>query len=259
MPAEDEPEDELVTLLTHVDPQIADLLLRMMENKPANWAEAKGLRDEIIALNHIAKTDEEQTALLFAFNSLMDDAISLVDPESVEQLGKLRAADYRMMLNVQAMTDGFIFPDKLDYITQREVECGRLASDDDFRMLAVNSMLIADLDDSDDGPPVAEGPQAMMVSWLPKLNYELGFKRLGLILLGVWEALLLVRCGQVLLEWRADQSANGPHASFGIDAAMGLSLSDRLMPDLGAMVIPPLCIVAIWFAGKWIVKGLRTN
>jgi hypothetical protein len=40
------------------------------------------------------------------------------------------------MLSVQAMLGDHIDPDRLEYVTRREVEAGRLAADDEFRKLA---------------------------------------------------------------------------------------------------------------------------
>ena len=40
------------------------------------------------------------------------------------------------MLMVQALIGDRVDPDRLEYVTRREVEAGRLAADDDFRKLA---------------------------------------------------------------------------------------------------------------------------
>jgi hypothetical protein len=135
-------EKEFNALLHRLSPGIADLTLRMMQTAPRTWEEAKAYRDEIVELNRIAQTDEEQGVLLFAFNALMDQvaARGLVDDASLERLKPVRETDYKAMLIVQSLEDGgsgLIDPDRLEHITRREVEAGRLAADDDFRKHAI--------------------------------------------------------------------------------------------------------------------------
>ena len=60
-----------------------------------------------------------------------------LDRDTLEKLRGLRKADYLAMLNVPALRGDLIDPDRLEAITRREVEAGRLAADDDFRRLSV--------------------------------------------------------------------------------------------------------------------------
>lgn len=132
-------EEEFNSLLRRLTPQIADLMLRMMQTSPRTWPEAKSYRDEIVELNRVAETDEEQSALLFAFNALIDNVAErgLLDKDALERLGAVREADYRAMLVVQSLIGDQIDPDRLEYVTRREVEAGRLRADDEFRKHAV--------------------------------------------------------------------------------------------------------------------------
>jgi hypothetical protein len=133
-----EEEEDFNALLRRLSPGIADLTLRMMQTPPRTWEDAKSYRDEIVELNRIAQTDEEQGVLVFAFNAVMDQVAErgLVDEDSLEKLRAVRESDYKMMLTVQALIGDRIDPDRLDYATRREVEAGWLAADDDFRKLA---------------------------------------------------------------------------------------------------------------------------
>lgn len=129
---------EVSELLQRMSPRIADLLLRMMELDALTLEDVRPFRDEIVLLNHSAQTDEEQSALLFAFLSLMDRVEGLgLDDGTLDTLRDLRRADYLMMLNVQALVGDLIDPDRLEVVTLREVEAGRMAADDDFRQFAV--------------------------------------------------------------------------------------------------------------------------
>jgi hypothetical protein len=79
-------EENFNALLRRLSPGIADLTLRMMQTPPLTWEEAKSYRDEIVELNRIAQTDEEQGVLVFAFNAVMDQVAErgLVDDDSLE-------------------------------------------------------------------------------------------------------------------------------------------------------------------------------
>jgi hypothetical protein len=44
-----------------------------------------------------------------------------------------------MMLSVQALVGDLIDPDRLEYVTRREVEAGRLAADNSFRKFAADA------------------------------------------------------------------------------------------------------------------------
>jgi len=128
---------EVSELLERMSPGIADLLSRMMKLR-LTFFDVRPLRDEIVQLNKTAQTDEEQSALLFAFNALMDRTETMgLDRDTLEKLRGLRKADYLAMLNVPALRGDLIDPDRLEAITRREVEAGRLAADDDFRRLSV--------------------------------------------------------------------------------------------------------------------------
>jgi hypothetical protein len=136
-----EEEKEFNALLHRLSPGIADLTLRMMQTAAQTWEEAKSYRDEIVELNRIAQTNEEQSTLLFAFNALMDGVAKrgLLDDEGLERLRAIRESDYRMMLSVQALVGDLIDPDRLEYVTRREVEAGRLAADNSFRKFAADA------------------------------------------------------------------------------------------------------------------------
>jgi hypothetical protein len=129
---------KLSEMLGRMSPGTADLLSRMMKLERLTLFDVRPLRDEIVQLNTTAQTDEEQSALLFAFNALMDRTETIgLDRDALERLKGLRKADYLMMLNVQATRGDLIDPDRLEAVTRREVEAGRMAADDEFRRLSI--------------------------------------------------------------------------------------------------------------------------
>ena len=130
---------ETRALLDGMNPEISNLMVRMMEPHERTWESTWESRNAIVKLNEIAKTEEEQLFLCFAFHALMDEAEQrgLIDPISLGKFKAVRKADYLMMLNVQAMVGDLIDPSKLEHVTRREVEAGRLDADDEFSKLAV--------------------------------------------------------------------------------------------------------------------------
>jgi hypothetical protein len=136
-------EIELQALLQSMSPKIADLLTRMMGLAGLTWEKARGYRDEIVELNKTAKTEEERIALVFAFDSLMNqvESLNLIDPSSLEHFRNVRESDYRWLLGVQAMKDDHVDPIELERVTRREVEAGRLSEDNKFRQFAIQGAL----------------------------------------------------------------------------------------------------------------------
>jgi hypothetical protein len=77
---------EVSEMLRRMSPGIADLLSRMMKLERLTLYDVRPLRDEIVELNKTARTDEEQSALLFAFNSLMDRTETMgLDRDTLEK------------------------------------------------------------------------------------------------------------------------------------------------------------------------------
>ena len=130
---------ELDELFAAMNPKIADLMRRMMALSPETWAEAKACRDEILAVNVLAKTDAEQASLAFAMHRMpvVLEERGFLDPVTFEEVRKLMDADYRMILWQQSLVDDLADPDRLEQVTRREVEAGRLAAHDSMRILTV--------------------------------------------------------------------------------------------------------------------------
>lgn len=114
-----------------MNPEIASIHERMAEG--GNWMI---VREEIARLHKEAKTQEEYLTLLEAHRNLVAVAEHCFDADKCAEIRRIAEAEYRWFLNVEAMEGELINPVMLDRITAREVEAGRLASDDEFRQLA---------------------------------------------------------------------------------------------------------------------------
>lgn len=137
-------DEETQALLDRMSPEISNLMVRMMSRRCQNWGQARALRDEIVELNKVAKTGEEQAAICFAFNALMDnvEADDLIDPSSLDQFRNVRKADYKMIVAQQAWIGENVDPARLEAVTRREVEAGRLDAHDGLRQLAIDAAAV---------------------------------------------------------------------------------------------------------------------
>lgn len=113
-------------------PEIASLDERMAQG--GDWMK---WREEIADLHKRATTQEEYLTLLRAHSILGLLADDVYDEDNAREIKKIHHAEYLNFLSKEAIEGGdLINPAMLARITEREVEAGRLAPDDDFRQFA---------------------------------------------------------------------------------------------------------------------------
>jgi hypothetical protein len=112
---------------------LIDRLERMSPDQPLTWRE---IRDEIQREADTPNTPEERVLLLLLFNRTLDQAEREVAPEKLDELRKVRAADYKLLIMKEAMVGEHVCADTLYEITGREIEAGRMAPEDGLRQLA---------------------------------------------------------------------------------------------------------------------------
>lgn len=110
----------------------------------AQGGDWRAARDEISELHGKARTEEEYVTLLEAFNALVCVGPEAYTPEVWQKMLPVALAEYKLFLNIEAMEDGNINPVKLERITRREVEAGRLNAEDSMRELAVAGVSMGD-------------------------------------------------------------------------------------------------------------------
>lgn len=113
-------------------PEIASLHERMSQG--GDW---RTFRDEIAALHADATTEEEYVILLEAHCTLVAVGKEAFDPETYAKLLPIAQAEYLMFLNKESMEDGVVNPVLLERVTRREVQAGRLSSEDELRKLGI--------------------------------------------------------------------------------------------------------------------------
>ena len=117
---------------------VSDLIERLQALPIGVPMDLPKIRTEIDAEFKRARTTAEREALLTIFKAVMDAAERQIKAQDLEEFNKLRRKDYSLLLIQEAvMPDGNVDPQKLEDITRREVEAGRMALDDDFRKFAM--------------------------------------------------------------------------------------------------------------------------
>ncbi len=124
--------------------RIQALVLATLSNKNLNLNVIENFHSSVSEINKDAKTDEYQVKLINItadFEHLFEINSDLT-PQSLQILRQARQITYRQMLVEQGSVGGNVDPDRMERITRREVDAGRMTPDDDFRQLAVASSLV---------------------------------------------------------------------------------------------------------------------
>jgi len=108
-----------------------------LDERMAQGGDWMGWRDEITELHRRANTQEEYVTLLRAHYILGLLVDEVYDEQTALEIKKIHRAEYLNFLSKEALEGGnLVNPALLAHITEREVEAGRLAPDDDFRQFA---------------------------------------------------------------------------------------------------------------------------
>lgn len=130
--------------------QIATVHARMAEG--GQWRE---WRDEIASLHQMASTQDEFVILMEAFHNLMAVGPAVYDPDTWSRIEPVAFSEYRLFLNIEAHEGrAMINPMLHDFITQREVEAGRLDPESGLRAFAhAGGAVLGDSSDLENPPP----------------------------------------------------------------------------------------------------------
>jgi hypothetical protein len=119
-------------------------LLDEAEKRPALLlVNLREIRDEIHNEHKRAPTFGQRGALLAIYKSVMDyvEGASNFEPEGLEKFKKTRRQDYCLFLAREcAQPDGNVDPVMMEAVTRREVDAGRMAEDDELRVLTLQTL-----------------------------------------------------------------------------------------------------------------------
>jgi hypothetical protein len=100
-------------------------------------------RNEIVKNFRRASTTAERVALLRAYKALMDavEQAPGLAQKDIGEINKARLHEYRLMLIAEgAGPDGFWDSQKMEQITRREIEAGRMSPNDSLRKDTVRAL-----------------------------------------------------------------------------------------------------------------------
>jgi hypothetical protein len=122
----------------------SELLERMMATvRQGPLVEWNKFRNEIVEHFRRATSTPERVALLRVYKVLMDSVEQSPGfaPEDMAKIKEARLSEYRLMLIAEALRpDGLAVPQKMEEITRREIEAGRMSTDDGLREDAVRML-----------------------------------------------------------------------------------------------------------------------
>jgi len=116
---------------------VSELLERLKAlpvGAPLDWRQ---IREDIHTEHERATTTADRVALLKIHKALMDRVERDVASDNMEKFKEARRKDYRILIARETLVGENVDPQKLGEITQREVEAGRMASDDNLRELGL--------------------------------------------------------------------------------------------------------------------------
>ena len=100
-------------------------------------------RNEIVKKFKCVSTTSERVALLRAYKVLMDavEQAPGLASKDIAEINKARLSEYRLLLVAEgAGPDGFLDSRKMEEITRREIEAGRMSPDDVLRKDTVRAL-----------------------------------------------------------------------------------------------------------------------
>ena len=100
-------------------------------------------RNEIVKTFKRVSTTSERVALLRAYNALLDavEQAPGLASKDIAEINEARLSEYRLMLVAEgAGPDGFLDSQKIEEITRREIEAGRMSPDDVLRKDTVRAL-----------------------------------------------------------------------------------------------------------------------
>lgn len=122
-----------------MDSRVVELIDSVKICLASGEIEIKPLRDRIVSLHGDVDVEADKVTLIQLYHAIIDCAARnvLASGGDVQPLQDLRKSEERFFLMKEAMVGDNVDPDRLAYLTQREILAGRMTPDDDFHNFAV--------------------------------------------------------------------------------------------------------------------------
>jgi hypothetical protein len=127
----------------NVSMSTSEILERMLAEGYGSLREWNKFRNEIVKTFKRVSTTSERVALLRAYNALLDavEKAPGLASKDIAEINEARLSEYRLMLVAEgAGPDGFLDSRKMEEITRREIEAGRMPPDDVLRKDTVRAL-----------------------------------------------------------------------------------------------------------------------
>jgi hypothetical protein len=121
----------------------SELLERMMATvRQGPLVEWNKFRNEIVEHFRRTTSTTERVALLRVYKALMDavEQSPGFAPEDMAKIKEARRSEYYLMLIAEGVGPDGLDPQKMEEITRREIEAGRMSPDDGFREDTVRAL-----------------------------------------------------------------------------------------------------------------------
>lgn len=121
----------------------ANILSRLQADAAAGkQLDFRAVREQIHDAAEQTIDSSERVILLQVLHAVMDlvERSGNIAPEDMELFRDTRAKDYRLLLMREVLIGQNVSVELLHAVTQREVQAGRMAEDDELRQLAVKGL-----------------------------------------------------------------------------------------------------------------------
>ena len=102
----------------------------------------RSVREQIHDASERTIDSTERVVLLQVYHTVMDlvERSGTIAPEDLDVFKDTRAKDYRLLLMREVLIGHNVSVELMQAVTQREVNAGRMAEDDEFRQLAIKGL-----------------------------------------------------------------------------------------------------------------------
>ncbi|MDB5575366.1 MAG: hypothetical protein JWR80_542 [Bradyrhizobium sp.] len=130
-----------------VDYRVADLWQRLLSYAKKDSMPIVEFRDEILALHEIVTDEKSRVALLCAFNIICDLMACYLEDTGgdLEAFAAHRRGQIYLFLRAECLVDGVLNGRRLQDVTKREIEAGRMTEDEPIRRYAMGDDTALDL------------------------------------------------------------------------------------------------------------------
>ncbi|WP_336963626.1 hypothetical protein [Sphingobium aquiterrae] len=122
-----------------MDQRVIDLWDRLMSHGEGDAMPLPAFRNEVLKLHEAISDEESRLGLMRIFNLICDLVAAHLEETGgdLEAFAQHRQGQIWMFLRAECLVDGVLDRPRLRYVTEREVQAGRMVEDDPLRRYAL--------------------------------------------------------------------------------------------------------------------------